>query len=64
LKIRERDGRRRGVKSMQPTQALQWLARSFDELGEAPLRINEPEFDALRQAPQYQQLMQRAGHLL
>lgn len=43
-------------------QALGWLAQSFDELGEAPLRINEPEFDALLNEPRFKAMLQRAGH--
>lgn len=43
-------------------QALQWLEQSFDELGEAPLRIKEPEFDPLVNEPRFQALLQRAGH--
>ncbi len=55
---------RLSLRAGEPEQALQWLAQSFDELGEAPLRLNEPEFDALRETAQYQQLLHRAGHLL
>ncbi len=45
-------------------QALQWLEQSFDELGEAPLRIKEPEFDALLNEPRFKALLQRTGHAL
>ncbi|MBL8207455.1 MAG: winged helix-turn-helix domain-containing protein [Blastocatellia bacterium] len=45
-------------------QALQWLMQSFDELGEAPLRIKEPEFDPLLNEPRFKALLQRAGHAL
>jgi DNA-binding winged helix-turn-helix (wHTH) protein/TolB-like protein len=43
-------------------RALQWLTQSFDELGEAPLRIKEPEFDPLLNEPRFKALLQRAGH--
>ena len=44
-------------------RALEWLEKSFAELGEGPLRMKEPEFDALRDEPKYQKLRRRAGHL-
>jgi hypothetical protein len=45
-------------------QVWQWLEKSFDELGEALLRLKEPEFAAIRLVAQFKVLLQRAGHEL
>jgi hypothetical protein len=44
-----------------PANTLQWLNRAFDEHASILLELRDPDFDFVRDTPQFQTLVRRVG---